>query len=215
MEKRLVALCGALALALAMAAPAAANQKVWIEEFSGSDEFEVEVNFDNPFWWEDWECSKPIYYGGTWTGNLWLWYPNDVDTTDPAEYKPSDRAWPWIKGRADNYGLDYFSTKPSMSGKVISGKYKGTTRLYDHVIGNPESWKFQDAGKFWGVNAPGAGTVFHESGNFRGMNTIVFENGEVVDEIFDFIRFRGNSIFDVEEVCEVLGAGPANFRNGS
>ena len=211
--KRLIALSGALVLALAMAAPAAANQKVFIEEFSGADAFEVEVSFSNPEWFGPFECAKPIYYGGTWKGNLWLWYPKSVDTTNPDEYMPVGRAWPWIKGKADNSGTDYFSTRPNKSGKVISGKYKGTTRLYDHVIGNPESWKFQDTGKFWGVNAPGKGTVFHESGNFRGMNTIVFENGEIVDEIFDFIRFRGNSIFDEAAVCDALGAGPIRFRD--
>lgn len=211
--KRLIALCGALVMALAMAAPAAANQKVFIDEFSGSDEFVVEVSFANPEWFADWECSKTIYYGGTWKGNLWLWYPNSVDTTNPDEYMPDDRAWPWIKGKADGGGLDYYSTTPNMSGKVISGKYKSTTRLYDHVIGNPESWKLQDAGKFWGVNAPGKGTVFHDSGNFRGMNTIVFENGEVVDEIFEFISSHGSSIFDEAEVCDSLGAGPVSFRN--
>jgi hypothetical protein len=54
--------------------------------------------------------------------------------------------------------------------------------------------------------------VFHESGNFRGTNTIVFENGEIVEEIFDLIGFRGNSIFDEAEVCDALGAGPVSFR---
>jgi hypothetical protein len=205
--KRLIALCGALVLALAMAAPAAANEKVKIDMFSGGPFWfftpvDVTTCTGPPFWegWcANWECvgrddeNERIHYSNSWTGALWLWYPKSVDTTDPAEYMPDGEAWPWIKGKSKGSGIDAFSSAPEMGGKVISGKYKINSRMYDHVIANPETWTTQDTGRFWGINVPGKGNLLHESGNFRYTTKITFVPGEDPIEEGDFLRFRGNS----------------------
>ena len=72
-----------------------------------------------------------------------------------------------------------------MTGKVASGKWRASTRLYDHHLGSsgmtdPETWKVQNTGKFWGINLPGMGTVFHESGNWRGNVAVYLPEKEVL-----------------------------------
>jgi hypothetical protein len=225
--RKLTALCGALVLTLAMAAPAAANQKVWVEQESGSFVFPPvggpavgeAVNLDNPFWTDpmyfgnDWACSeKDIFYQIKGKSDLWLWYPNNVAEED---MMPDGEAWPWIKGKVKNSGTDYFAANADMTKKVISGKYNGQGRIYDHVVGNPESWKEQFSGKGWGLNIPGYGTVIHESGMGRGMVEVTFDAGEVVDFKFTYLGFRGNQTFDYDELCAYYDAGPAEFLNGN
>ncbi len=145
-------------------------------------------------------------------GDLWLWYPRGVDTSDEDEYMPSDRAWPWIRGKSNNSGVDYYYENADMTGKVASGKFGTSTRMYDHHLGSPgvtdpETWKVQTTGKFWGINLPGRGTVIHQSGNERGTLVVYLPEKEEYKELG--FHFRGNSTFDYGELCEYLGAGPA------
>jgi hypothetical protein len=185
---------------MSLAAPAAASEKVVVPEFTGSDEFEVLVSFANPDWFGPFQCSGDIYYGGSAVFELTLWYKNGE--TDKF---PEGKAWPWIKGRNTVHGIDYFSAGPNMSGKVASGKFKTTTQLSNHTLGNPETWSESNSGKNWGIQIPGAGTVHHESGNFRGTVQVTHVPGQ--DPIFDFfpIGFNGNSTFDFEELCAYFG----------
>ena len=208
--RKLSALGGALLLTLVLAAPAAANQKMWMADFSGPYAFEGPVSIADGWFFE---CSHAIYYGGYGDGNLWFWYPNGVDLNDPAEYMPEGVAWPWIKGRSESQGVDYFSSAPDMKGTVASGKYRVTTHLYDHHPGTPgdpddrEWWHETFVGKNWGIQLPGSGTVFHESGNQKGMTTVV----EQVPGPFDITEYvplrvvRGNQTFDAEELCAFFG----------
>lgn len=208
--KRVTALSGALLLTLVLAAPAAANQKVWIADFSGPYEFEVPVAIADGW---DFECSRQIYYGGYGESNLWLWYQQGVDTADPDEYMPEGRAWPWIKGLNEVKGVDYFSSAPEMGGKVASGKFRTTTHNYDHHLGTPgdpndlEWWYEKSVGKNWGIQLPGYGTVFHESGNVIGQSTVVQQVPGPYDEVvWEEVRaWRGNQTFDSEELCAFFG----------
>ena len=199
--KKLSILAGALLLTLSLAAPVAALEKVVVPEFSGSDEFEVLVG--GPDWDGPFACDGPIYYGGSAVFELTLWYKNNE-----TDRFPEGRAWPWIKGRNTVHGIDYFSAGPGMSGKVVSGKFKTTTNMSDHTL-DPETWQESNSGKNWGIQIPGAGTVFHEAGNARFVATVTFPEGEdpIVD--FEFVRFRGVSTFDVEELCAHFGFGVA------
>ena len=186
--KKLVALMGALLLTLVLAAPAAANQKVFIEEESGPFTFPpdgpVTVNKDNEIWrspWyfgANWACTKDIYYQVSGDSSLWLWYANSVDTTNKDEYMPADAAWPWIKGMAKNGGLDAFYANQDMTGQMVAAKFTNTVHLSDHYLGgtgpdDPETWQEQVSGKFWGINLPGEGIVFHESGTWRYVMSVV------------------------------------------
>lgn len=220
--RKLAALCGALLMTLVLAGPAAANQKVLIPDFStdGTYTWQEEVSLANPGWGEGWECRGPggerLWYNGAWNGSFWLWYKNSVDTTDPNEYRPTDRPWPWIKGEAKGSGVDTYSTLPDKGGKVLSGKYNSVERFYDHEWTQDwEKWHYQRTGKYFGINAPGMGTVFHESGNLRFTLEQFFENGEFVgDDLYDY-RWVGNSSFGdpffgdntaaVEELCDYFG----------
>ena len=146
--KRLAALCGALVLTLALAAPAAAAQKVWIPEFSGEWEWVEEVSLSNGW---DFECTEPIWYKGDFKGDLWLWYPNSVDEAD---MMPEDEPWPWTRGMAKNKGVDTFASNEDISGKVLRSTLRLTTRMYDHEInGNNETWRETLTGEILGISS--------------------------------------------------------------
>lgn len=208
--RKLAALSGALLLTLVLAAPAAANQKMWMPMFSGPYAFEEPVSIANGW---DFECSGQIHYGGYGEGNVWLWYPKGVDLTDPDEYMPDGVAWPWIKGLSEVKGVDYFSSAPDMKGKVASGKFRTTTHMYDHHAGTPgdpddlEWWHETWVGKDWGLQLPGFGTVFHGSGNLKGKVTVIEQLPGPYDitEYVPLRDFRGNQTFEVEELCAFFG----------
>jgi hypothetical protein len=218
--KRLAALGGALLLTLVLAAPAAALQKVPIFEvsYAAPEDSGVAVDLDNPFWTEpgaylnnDWACrDKVIYYQVIGKATLTLWYPQDVAEED---MMPDGEAWPWTKGRFTNEGTDYFAADEAMTKKVISGKFKVQSHMYDHVVDNPEKWKERVTGKFWGINIPGYGTVLHESGNLQVAIEQTFdpETGDITDFMLLDLGFRGNSTFDYDELCDYYDAGPAVF----
>ena len=105
---------------------------------------------------------------------------------------PDGVAWPWIKGLTEWQGVNYFSSEPEMKGKVASGKGRTTTHSYDHHAGTPgdpsdlESWH-EDLGRHERASKlPGYGTVFHQSGNQKGMTFVV----EQVSGPFDITRGR-------------------------
>jgi len=225
--KRLVALCAALALTLVFAAPTAANSKVVVDSWDDPG-FEEPINLGNPFIvdcqfdasgpafvCEAWACGEQtIYYGGNGTGHVTLWYPKGVDTTNPAEYMPEGRAWPWKQGRLENQGLDYFSTGEDMTGKVVSGKFHMSVRLSDHYLGgdpnyvdDPETWTEQVSGKTWGIKAPGAGNLFFQAGNYRYQ--VIQENpGTDIEPGSEELRpWKGNQNLDAEGLCEYFGYG--------
>lgn len=93
--KRMAALCGALLMTLAVAASAAASEKVYVEQSSGP------YTFEGPVEWIGFECTGPLFFGFNGRADLWLWYPNDVDED---EMMPEDRAWPWVKGLIKDRG---------------------------------------------------------------------------------------------------------------
>mgnify|MGYP001815203172 FL=1 len=202
--QRMAALVSALLLTLVMAVPAAANEKVHIQEFSEEWEAPEEMIPD---------CTGPVYYGGYGKGDLWLWYRNGL-TAD--EQMPDGVAWPWIRGKGVAQGLDYFSSGPGMTGKVITGKWKVTDHMNRHHLGTPgdpndlESWRVTTTGKGWGIQAPGYGTVFHVAGKDRGTITVV----EQVPGPYDPITYepddperwhQGKVEFDVESLCAYFG----------
>jgi hypothetical protein len=205
--RRLAALGGAFLLTLVLAAPAAANQRVLMAPFTGPYDFETPVSIADGW---DFECSGQIYYGGYGTNSLWLWYANDVDEAD---MMPEGRAWPWIKGQYDAQGVDYFSSLPDMGGLVASGKYKTTTHQYDHHLGTAgdpndlETWTQTMTGKNWGIQLPGYGTVFHESGNLKSRATVIGQVPGPYDpiETVDLRPWRGNQTFDIRELCDFFG----------
>lgn len=222
--RKLAALCGALILTSALAAPAAANEKVLVEFMSESyvfpdPDFGVEVDLDNEVWtnqeWgfgQDWACEEVIYHQTSGANALTLWFPNGL--TDAEKY-PDGRAWPWIKGTNVIAGVDAFAEHEDMSGKVLSGKFKITVHLYDHVVGNPESWYEQVTGKGWGINVPGSGTTYHESGNFRGYYEQTFaDDGTIASWAYTDLRWRGNATKEVQEICDFFDAGEAEFLDG-
>jgi hypothetical protein len=218
--KRMAALLGALLLTLVLAAPAAANEKVLIEPMSGPfawPELGVgeEVDLDNPYWIgedyfaQDWACEEVIYFNSSGENALTLWFPKGL--TD-AEKFPVGEAWPWITGMNSIAGVDAFAENDDMTGKVLSGTFRTTVHLYDHVVGNPESWYEQVTGKGWGINIPDEGTTYHESGNFRGMYEQTFgPNGEIVDWTYTDLRWQGNATKEVQEICDYFDAGEAEF----
>ena len=177
--KSMLALIGATLLTLMLAAPAAATQRVQIVEDNPID-FEVEVDLstygEDDGWWMPFECSEPIYYGGHYTENLTMWYPDGVAEADMT---PAYGAWPFIRGQYRLDGIDYFSSEPGMKGQVAIGKFSWTSHLFDHYLGtlgstsDLETCKETMTGKTWGIELPGAGTVFHEAGNHRYEWTVV------------------------------------------
>jgi hypothetical protein len=213
--RQLAALCGALLLTLTTAAPAAANQKVWVEMLSGPGEWgPIEVTLDPGPWTDpeqggnDWACTESIWYYGQWQDNLWLWYANDE-----TDLMPVGRAWPWIKGHFIGEGTDAFAGNAAMTEKPLAGRFKFSVHIYDHVVDNPEIWKEQRTGTYWGLNIPGHGTVFHDSGNLRYTIVQTFEpgGGDIIDFDVTDIRFKGNATYDLEELCDYYHAGPPVF----
>jgi hypothetical protein len=201
--KRLVALCGALVLALAMATPAAADQKVWVEEFAFEDAWVEEVSLSNGW---DFECAKPIWYKGKFRNDLWLWYPNNVDEAD---MMPADGPWPWTRGMVKNKGVDTFASNEGFSGKVLRSTLRLTTKLYDHEIdGSAESWKEKLTGKDWNLSAPGYGWIFKLVPNVR--YTVDIIDGEWY--FSDFVP-KGTTVevYDNDALCDFFGAGPAVY----
>lgn len=201
--KRFVAMCAALVMTLAMAAPASADQKVWVEEFAFDESWVQEVSLDNGW---DFECSKPVWYMGKFTNDLWLWYPNGVDETD---MMPGDAPWPWTRGMAKNKGVDTFAGNEDFSGKVLRSTLRLTTRMYDHQIdGSNESWKEKYTGKDWNLSAPGYGWIFKLVPNWR--YTVTITDGE-----WGFSDFVGYGtmveVYDHEALCDFFGAGPAVY----
>lgn len=217
--KRLTALCTAVALTLALAAPVAAAQKVKVFEdpFVVPPDGGVAIDLGNDLWTnpeyfgESWACrDKVIYYQIKGKESLTLWYPNSVAEEDMMPY---GRAWPWTKGLYTNSGTDYFAANEAMTKKVVSGKYTWRSHIYDHVIANPEKWKEQVTGLYWGINVPGYGTVLHDSGRGRSMIVQTFDptSGDIIDFQWMDLGFRGNSTYDYDALCDYFDAGPAVF----
>ena len=209
--KRLAALCGALVLTLALAAPAAADQKVWIPEVSGKDAWVAEVSTSNADWWywEGWACSKPIWYAGDFKHDLWLWYPNDVAAAD---MKPVGEAWPWTKGMARTKGTDTYASNRNFSGRVLRNKLRLTERMYDHrVNGNIETWKVQLAGKDFNLTAPGAGPIFKSVGNWRYTVTYTLPDGPM--DFSDFVKHGPEEFYDLDALCDYFDAGPVLYAS--
>jgi hypothetical protein len=211
--KRLIALFGALALTMAMAAPAAADQKVLIPPpYSDKGSFKVMVSDTNPEWteWNDWACTDPIWYYAEWDSKLWFWYPNSVDTSNPDEYMPMGEAWPWKRGMGKNKGLDVFASNEDLSGKVLRSTLRLTDRLYDHKVnGNVETWKVKTSGKDWNLTAPGVGPVFKSVGNWRGTATFILPDGPF--SFSDFVAHGPEDFYDTDALCEYFGADPAIY----
>jgi hypothetical protein len=213
--RRLVALGGALLLTLALAAPAAANQRVYIDELSGPYEWESAITDFG------WACSEPVYIGGYGTSDLWLWYGNDVDVTKKAEYMPDGRAWPWIDALTKDRGVVYASTGADMTGTVISTKTASTTRGYDHHLGDPypfdvrnpdgidlETWRYSVEGLTFSLRGPG-GVIYHEAGHGTGTATVIEQNhqpeGDEVAYESDPNGPHGTSRWNDPKLCEALG----------
>ena len=190
--RKLAALSGAVLLTLVLAAPAAAAQKVQVWDdvhWVGSEPVSIANHW--PF-----ECDPgPIYYNWDATENLWLWFEKGAAPTDP-----------WIKGQYTNEGVDAFSELPDVGGLVASGKYKFTSHLSGFDPGPPPTWLEQVTGKFWGIQIPGLGTVFHESGNIR--QTATETNIDPLNPI-EYVKLRqtGNETFDAEALCGFFGFG--------
>jgi hypothetical protein len=205
--KGITALCGALLLTLVLVAPAAADQKVYVEQRSGPFQFE------GPVEWFGFECTGPLFLGYYGHADLWLWYPNGVEED---EMFPEDRAWPWVRGFAKGEGTFYFSTEEGMGGTVLSGPQTYDTHMYDHHLGtptdlanDPESWTEKATGLAQNINVPGHGTVVHQAGttSYKVLVTEYHEYPE--DDVYgdgDELRpWRGNWTFDVEELCAYFG----------
>ena len=192
--KRIAALCGALLMTLALAAPAAANQVLYTEHDEWPAVWE-EVSIANG--WE-FECDGPLYYAGEGTWDLKLWYKNGE--TDPT---PEGVPWPWVKGQYTQQGVDYFNSVPAMDGSEVSGKFKWTGQLTDHYVGVPETWRENLSGKTWGITLPGHGPVFKQTGNYKQTVTIPDPDGEWIYDGPD--RWTGLNTFDVETLCAYFG----------
>jgi hypothetical protein len=221
--RRVAALGGAVLLTLVLAGPAAANQKTYMPELSGAWEFEQVIDtstcaYDPVLdewvgWCEPWQCTGPVYYGGWNTVDFWLWYPNSVDTTDPDEYMPANRAWPWITGQQVIQGLTYFSSAPGMGDEVISGAWKLSDNITKHHLGtrndpnDPESWQVLTSGRLWSIQAPGYGTVAHQSGSRKGTVYVVEQVPGDPQQVWvgDGREWRGNYTFDAEALCAFFG----------
>jgi hypothetical protein len=204
--RKLAALSGALLLTLALAAPAAADQKVHVAQWSGPYEFE------GPVEWIGFECTGPLFFGFYGRGDLWLWYPNDLAED---EMFPEDRAWPWVKGLIKDRGTFYFSSEEDMGGTVLSGDFAYQTHQYDHHLGNPsdlandpETWIAMQTGTDLNIKAPGYGTVVHSSGNVVYKMLVTEYNEYPEQDVFgdEGLRpFRGNQTYDAEELCAFFG----------
>ena len=194
--KRLIALCAAVALTLALAAPVAANKTVF--EFKDLP-FGFEEQVDMDIGWE-FDCGKgnPLYYGSYGTESLKWWYAKGATPFED----------PWLKGQYRREGVDYFSTGPGKTGRVVSGAFGFTSHLYDpDFSGGLPKWTETVSGKFWGINVPGYGPVFKEAGNIRQTAEVKYDPD--LDEYYvDYAWLRdmkGASKFDVEALCSILG----------
>jgi hypothetical protein len=207
----MAALIGALLLTLVLASPAAASQKVEpeIPGLTGPFDFWEAVDIDDPA--TDWpfECvDGTIYYGSYGSAKLTLWYPNDVEAADMF---PDPGAWPWVKGLYQRQGVDYFSAGPDGQGLVVSGKFHLNNHLSDHHVGSDapgdyESWTETMTGKNWGIQLPGYGSLFHESGNYQYRLTVVDQVSDPEVILFDEVYpWRGNQTFDTEALCALFG----------
>jgi len=223
--KRMAALCGALLMTLVLAAPAAANEKVHVDMFSASGAFETPIvvgtcnEATGEGWCEPWQCEETIYYGGTYDDDLWLWYKNGVAEADRM---PEFGAWPWIRGQSTHQGIDYFSSRPDMGGKVLSGKYKYTVHMDKHYLGDPtvlvdddpaiwadpETWVETASGKYWGVTAPGVGPVAFMTSSESYRVTVVDQSPGEEEIGSDSIReWRGKMSFKEAAICDYFGLG--------
>jgi hypothetical protein len=187
--KRLLALCGALVLTLAMAAPAAADQRVRMFDDPFA-EYDIPVSIAAGW---DFECTGNVWYSIEGRETLVLWFANGADpATDP-----------WIRGQYRNRGTDYFSDARNLGGTVVSGKYVWKSHLFDLVPGDPATWREIVTGVYWGIQHPGAGTVFHESGNWKQTVEAFSDDPEwVYTQTRDP---RGNATFDVDDLCGAFG----------
>lgn len=137
-------------------------------------------------------------------------YPNDVAEADMF---PDPGAWPWVKGLYQREGVDYFSAKPGGEGLVVSGKFKINIHLSDHYLGSDapgdyETWTETMTGRNWGIQLPGLGSLFHESGNYQYQLTVVDQKSDPEVILFKEIRpWRGNQTFDTEALCALFGFG--------
>ena len=148
----------------------------------------------------DFECSGPLYYGSRGSEKLVLSYPNDV-----IDFMP-EPVWPWVKGKYTRKGVDYFSSKPGMSGKVASGHFKFQSHIFDHDLSLPENWKETVTGNVWNLQLPGMGAVFHESGNMRWVVTVIDQDPAAEEILYEELReFRGKMVYDVDKLCAYFG----------
>ena len=135
-----------------------------------------------------------------------------------ADKYPVDGAWPWIKGQYTLEGIDCFSSKPGMKGLVAAGRFKTTSHLVDHHLGDPaswvgdphvwadpETWNETVTGVSWGIQLPGYGTVFHVSGNVRQTVTGVDQTPDREIVVYEWLRGRGNETYDVAQLCGYFG----------
>lgn len=211
----LAALGATVLMTLLLAGPAAANQKILIEDMSGPYSWEVRVTIAD----FGWQCSGPLYFGGQGTSTLWLWYASDVA---PADLHPDGRAWHWIKGLTVDRGVFYASTGAGRTGKVLSGKVASTTHVSDHHLGGVypfdvpypagvdlETWKETLTGRTLSLYIPGQGVVFHESGSITGTSTVIEQNRQPEgDEVIfepDGREWRGRQLYDLEGLCAHFG----------
>jgi hypothetical protein len=173
----------ALLLALAVAAPAAADRRVHVI----NQDFVFEELVTPAVY--GFQCSGPVYHGIL-NGHesLVLWLENDFNPF-------------WIHGQYVIQGSDYFSTAPGMGGGAVSGPFRLTAHLSDHQPGPPESWREIVTGILWNVHAPGAGSIFNDTlGIHRSVEV------SPAGLIYSVIRQAvGHHAFDVAELCESLG----------
>lgn len=211
--RRWGALLGALVLTLVFAAPAAAAQKVFVPEHSGSWQFEVPVTADE---W-GWECSKQIYFGERGSSKLWLWYKNGVKKR---EMQPDGRAWPWIRGLVKDQAVYYFSTGKGKTGKVIRGWLRTRTRLHDHHLGGRypfgvpwpkgvdlETWKTTATGVFDSLRHRKVGWIWRSMGVEKAKLTVYQQNRQPEDDFVDWqqLSFKGPNVYNDKKVCKALG----------
>ena len=192
--RRFTALVGALLLTLVMASPAAAAKPYLV--FEGEDNFTGDpVSIAN---W-GFECTDPIWYGqrGV-TESLKLWFLKS-DFPIPLDPDGFPTILP-VKGKYERQGTDFFYNE---AGDEISGSYRLIVRSFDfeQVSEDVATWKERTTGNLWGIQLPGNGNVFNESGNILWM----VENFELVGE--SPLKYVGNATFDLEKLCGAFGYG--------
>ena len=181
--KKTGALSAALTLVLALAAPVAAAKP--IVEF---DDLPLLETFDIP---AGELCDFPVTYRSQGTESLMFW--------DPKGDEPEAEAW--VKGLYQRGGIDAFQA----NGNKVSGKFRFNSHLSDLVLGDAAAWEETTSGKYWGINIPGQGRVFHEAGNFRQVVDAISDDMDTW--IYTQLREpRGSAIFDEVSLCEALAA---------